>query len=404
LPWTQNIRATGAVTTLRQENRVQQINTVIAGKVAKWFVKEGDYVQAGDTLLELKEVKVDYLDPKLLERTADQINAKQQSISGYQNKANASLAQVQALENAKMLKIQSIENKLKQQELKVKTDQADLQAIENELSVYQRQIDAAKVLLDNGAISLVEFEKRKVNYLNSIAKQNSINNKLMQSKQELTNLRIEQNTAVQEYNDKIAKADGEKFSSLSNIASTDADVSKLQSLYSSYDVRNKLYYIIAPQSGQITNVRKAGIGEVLKEGENITTIVPDHADYAVEIFVEPMDLPLLEKEQKVRFVFDGFPAIVFTGWPKGSFGTFGGKISAIESSVSENGKFKVLVMQDTSQGPWPKQLKIGGGANGIALLKDVRIGYELWRQVNGFPPEYYKPNTKKLEKKDAEKK
>jgi hypothetical protein len=95
---------------------------------------------------------------------------------------------------------------------------------------------------------------------------------------------------------------------------------------------------------------------------------------------------------------------VFTGWPKGSFGTFGGKISAIESSVSENGKFKVLVMQDTSQGPWPKQLKIGGGANGIALLKDVKIGYELWRQVNGFPPEYYKPNTKKLEKKDAEKK
>jgi hypothetical protein len=34
---------------------------------------------------------------------------------------------------------------------------------------------------------------------------------------------------------------------------------------------------------------------------------------------------------------------------------------------------------------------MGGGANGIALLKDVPIGYELWRNINGFPPEYYKP-------------
>jgi multidrug resistance efflux pump len=402
LPWTQNIRSQGIITTLRQENRAQEINTIIGGKVKMWYVKEGDEVKAGDTILQLAEVKVDYLDPQLLQRTAQQISSKQLSIDGYQNKARTVGKQIISLESAKMLKIQTIENKLKQQELKVKTDEADLVAIDNELATYQRQIDAAKILLNNGAISLTEFEKRKVSYQNGIAKQNSATNKLLQSKQELTNLRLEQNSIAQDYNDKIAKAEGDRFSSLSNAASTDADVSKLQSTYTNYDARNKFYFVLAPQSGQVTNARKAGLGEILKEGETVATIVPTHTDYAVELYVEPMDLPLIEIGQKVRFVFDGFPAIVFSGWPKGSFGTFGGKVAAIQTSVSDNGKFRILVKQDTTQGPWPAQLKLGGGASGIALLKDVNIYYELWRQINGFPPEYYKPNTAAKKEKKQE--
>jgi multidrug efflux pump subunit AcrA (membrane-fusion protein) len=47
LPWTQNIRARGNVTTLRQEQRPQELNSIIPGKIVKWFVKEGDMVKAG---------------------------------------------------------------------------------------------------------------------------------------------------------------------------------------------------------------------------------------------------------------------------------------------------------------------------------------------------------------------
>ncbi|MFX7507372.1 biotin/lipoyl-binding protein, partial [Acinetobacter baumannii] len=69
LPWTQNIKAKGSVTTLRQEQRAQELNSIIAGKIVKWYVKEGDIVNAGDTILQLGEVKVDYFDPQLLNRT-----------------------------------------------------------------------------------------------------------------------------------------------------------------------------------------------------------------------------------------------------------------------------------------------------------------------------------------------
>ncbi|MGR9889475.1 HlyD family efflux transporter periplasmic adaptor subunit, partial [Escherichia coli] len=106
--------------------------------------------------------------------------------------------------------------------------------------------------------------------------------------------------------------------------------------------RNQLYYITAPQSGQITKARKAGIGEMVKEGDMVVEVVPDQIKYAVELFVAPMDLPLINIGQKIRFVFDGFPAIVFTGWPAASYGTFGGVVAAVETSVSANGKFRLL--------------------------------------------------------------
>ena len=399
LPWTQNIRAKGNITAIEQSQRPQEINSIIPGKIVKWYVKEGDIVNAGDTILQLGEVKVEYFDPKLLERTQQQINAKQNSASGYQNKAATAEVQSNVLTQGRGLKQSAIENKIAQQALKVNSDEMDLSAVNNELSILKRQIDAGKIMLDSGVISLIDFERRKVSYQNGIAKRTSSENKLAQSKQELTNLRIEQNISMMDYNDKISKAQGDKFSSLSNVASTEADISKLENTYSSYDARNKLYYVIAPQAGQITKAKKTGIGEILKEGEMIAEIVPNKIDYAVEMYVEPMDLPLLSKGQKVRFIFDGIPAIVFSGWPNTSYGTFAGKVSAVETNVSANGKFRVLVIEDSTQKKWPKALRMGNGAQGIALLKDVPIYYELWRHINGFPPEYYQHIEKEEKKK-----
>jgi hypothetical protein len=156
---------------------------------------------------------------------------------------------------------------------------------------------------------------------------------------------------------------------------------------------------MASQSGQIIKAQKAGIGEFVKDGDMIAEIVPDKIQYAVEMFVQPLDLPLIAIGQKVRFLFDGFPAIVFSGWPKASSGTFGGEIVAVESNVSSNGRFRVLVQENATDKPWPKELKMGAGAQGITLLKDVPVWYELWRNINGFPPDYYKKEEEKQKQK-----
>ena len=399
IPWTQNINSRGTITTLRQEQRPQELNTIIPGKVAKWHVKEGDYVKAGDTIIQLSEIKDDYLDPNLLSRTKEQLTAKQMTVENYKSKVGTADMQIGALTQGRALKISQVENKIRQQRMKVQADSMDLIAATNDLSIATKQFGRQKNMYDSGLVSLTQLEQRNAGYQNAMAKKTSAEIKFLNAKQELGILQLEMNSAMQDYNEKISKASGDKFQSLSQIATGEGDISKLQNQYMNYDIRSKLYFITAPQSGQIVKAKKAGIGEIVKDGEMIVEIVPDNIQYAVEIFVRPVDLPLLSIGQKVRFMFDGFPAIVFSGWPQSSYGTFGGKVAAIESVVNDNGKFRVLVAEDKDDRKWPPQLRMGTGAQGFALLKDVPIWYELWRNINGFPPEYYKAGTENNYKK-----
>lgn len=396
LPWTQNIRAKGTVTTLRQEQRPQQMNTIIPGKIVKWHVKEGDFVKPGDTIVQLAEIKDDYLDPALVNRTKEQLTAKELSVDYYKNKVDVTQSQIAALNSARELKLNQLQNKMQQLRLKVQSDSMELIAANNDFKIADVQYKRQRALFDSGLVSLTQLEQRNQVYQNAMAKKVSAENKLAAARQDLTITQIEMNSVEPEYAEKISKVQGDQFQSLSQIATGQSDIAKLQNQYTNYSIRSGLYYITAPQSGQVTKAKKAGIGEIVKEGEMLVEIVPDKIQYAVELFVRPVDLPLVAKGQKVRFLFDGFPAIVFSGWPNASYGTFGGKIVAVENSVSVNGKFRVLVAEDPHDKPWPYQLKVGTGANGIALMKNVPVWYELWRNVNGFPPDYYKPTTEQI--------
>lgn len=394
LPWTQNIRSRGLVTTLYQDQRPQQVNTIIGGQVIKWHVKEGDIVKAGDTLIQLSEVKVDYLDPELLNRTMEQVKGKEQSVTFYQSKAEAAEKQIAALNSGLTLKLEQLRNKMIQLQLKVQADSADAIAAQNDLNIAKVQYDRQRTLYDDGLVSLTQLEQRNQTYQSALAKKISADNKLANTRQELTITTIEMNAQLQENREKVAKAEGDRFQSLTEVASGQVDIAKLRNQYSNYSIRNGMYYILAPQSGQVINAKKAGIGEYVKEGEMILEVVPEKFVFAVEMFVRPLDIPLMAPGQKVRFLFDGFPAIVFSGWPNASYGTFGGEVVAVERNTSQDGKFRVLIKEDASDKPWPKQLQVGAGAQGIALLKDVPIWYELWRNINGFPADYYKPQQK----------
>jgi len=399
LPWTQNIRANGTVTTLYQDQRPQQVNTIIGGRVMKWHVKEGDYVKAGDTLVQLTEVKTDYLDPNLLQRTKEQLAGKELSVEYYKSKVDVADQQINAINSGLQLKLNQLMNKLNQLQLKVQADSAETAAANNDFNIGSKQYLRQKAMYDSGLVSLTQLEIRNQQFQNAQAKKIMAENKLANSKQDLAITRIEMSALQQENVEKVSKAQGDQFQSLTQIASGQSDIAKLQNLYASYHIRNGMYSILASQSGQIVKAQKAGIGEFVKEGEMIAEIVPDNIQYAVEMYVQPLDLPLIASGQKVRFLFDGFPAIVFSGWPKASSGTFGGEIVAVESNVSANGKFRVIVQEDEKDKPWPKELKIGAGAQGITLLNNVPVWFELWRNINGFPPDYYKKEDLKTKEK-----
>ncbi|MBP6623553.1 MAG: HlyD family efflux transporter periplasmic adaptor subunit [Chitinophagaceae bacterium] len=397
LPWTQNIKSKGIVTSLWQDQRPQEMNTAIAGRIVKWWVREGDYVKKGDTILQLSEIKEDYLDPNLVGRTQEQLNAKKGAIQNYQSKISTNYTQVGALQAAKNLKLSQLSNKLSQLKNKIQGEEAELLAANNDFNLSKDQYERQQKMFDQGLVSQTQLQQRNMSFQQALAKKIVAENKLAQTKQELNNVNIEKFAIEQEYTEKISKIEGDRFQNQSQIATSQSDVAKLENQVMNYTIRNGMYYILAPQDGQIVQAKSSGIGEVVKEGERITTIVPTRVDYCVEMFVRPVDLPLINIGQKVRFMFDGFPAIVFSGWPDNSYGTFGGKVVSYENTISPNGLFRVLVAEDSTEKPWPAQIKIGSGAQSIALLNDVPIWYELWRNINGFPPDYYavKNSTKK---------
>jgi len=399
LPWTQNIKTQGNVNTLFQEQRPQKLNSPIPGRIIKWYVKNGDVVKKGDTILQISEIKDDYLDPLLVERTQEQVQAKKGVREYYNAKISTTEDQIAAITAAKDLKLNQIKIKIAQLQNKLKAEQAELIAVNNELKIAQDQLNRQNKMYEEGLVSLTQLQQRNVSYQNALAKKTSAENKLAQTQQEITAQNIEQNAVIQEYTEKLSKTEGDRFQSMGQVAGSTGDIAKLENQVATYKVRKGLYYILATQDGQITQLTKAGIGEIVKDAETIGIIVPKNIDYIAEIYVKPVDLPLIRENQKVMLTFDGFPAIVFSGWPNSSYGTFSGKIIAIENFISENGLFKAIVAEDKTQKRWPPNMKIGTGASGIAILNDVPIWYEIWRNINGFPPDYYQVNNQKNEKK-----
>ncbi|OEK07568.1 biotin attachment protein [Flavivirga aquatica] len=404
LPWTQNITGKGLVTTLKLNQRPQTIQSQIPGRIEEWFVQEGDFVKQGDTILRISEVKSDYFDDKLVERTNDQIEAKSSSVIAYNDKVKALNRQITALISEQKLKIQQTQNKLLQSRLKVKSDSIDFEASKTNLTIAERQFNRIQTLQNEGLKAVRDVEEKRLKLQETQAKLISKENKYLASKNNVINSQIELSRIQATYTDKISKAQSNMYTAQSSGFDVKAQVTKLENTYSNYKKRNSLLYVTAPQNGYINKAIKGGIGVTFKEGEELVGIMPAQYDLAVETFVKPIDLPLLHIGETVRVQFDGWPAIVFSGWPNVSYGTYGAKVIAIENFISNNGKYRVLLVPDKSDHKWPNAIRIGSGAKTIALLEDVPIWFELWRQINSFPPNYYQPensknNTSKKDKK-----
>ena len=395
VPWTQNISGSGSVTTLKPNQRPQTIHSSIAGRIEKWYIQEGDFVKKGDTILFISEVKEDYFDPNLVKNTQNQVNAKKSSLESYDGKVGALNSQMNSLSKEKDLKLSQARNKIKQGLLKIKSDSIDLEAVKTQLKISTTQFNRSTQLNKEGLKPLTDVEEKRLKLQEVQAKIITQENKLLTAQNELLNARMEINRLNAEYSEKISKANSDKYTALSNQFDTEAQVNKLENQYVNYSIRNGMYYIKAPQDGYVNRALQSGLGEMIKEGTPVVSIMPANYDIAVETYVNPIDLPLLKRGEKVRVWFDGWPTIVFSGWPDMSYGTFGGRVVAIENFISPNGKYRILIAPDVNEAKWPKQLSIGAGAQTLALLETVPIGFEIWRVLNGFPPNYYESKNQK---------
>lgn len=361
LPWQQNIRGYGRVTALNPENRPQTVETIIPGRIKQWYVNEGDYVKRGDTIAAISEVKEKYFDPALLTRLQQQLTGKENSAQAKGEKIEALQRQASALHKNMALKLEQGEAKL--QAARIRYDNAT------------NQFERNKRLYEAGNIPLTKFQDFEYKYQDSRA--------------EFLTAELELRSIEASYLEKINKVESDLNHTLAEVYDTEVAIAKLRNEYTNMEIRNNQYNVLAPQAGYIVHAKKSGIGETLKAGDAICTIMPKSGDMAVEMYVKGMDVPLISKDRKVRISFDGWPALQFSGWPSVSVGTFGGIVKVIDYTNSQPGKFRILVVPDTTDEAWPTQLRMGSGTKGWVMLENVPIWYELWRNLNGFPPSLY---------------
>jgi adhesin transport system membrane fusion protein len=403
LPWRQTIPGKGTVTALRPQDRPQTVQNQIGGRIEHWAVAEGQAVKKGDTILIISETSQSYFDVNLPSRLSEQLQAKQNSEVAAGQKIDATEHQIQALNSGLRFQLDAATNKVLQARNYVRSDSADLVAIERFYDISKARLDRYEEGYKNGLFSLTDIEGRRLKLQEDYAKVISQQNKLNTAQQNLLNAQIDLDNIRAKYQETLAKTQSDLGSALSGKASVQGEIAKLRNEIANIDARRGLYVIRAPQDGFVVKTLKAGVGENIKEGEAIAILQPSEPLVAVEVYVNAMDVPLILDTSDVRLQFEGWPSIQFSGWPSVAVGTFAGKIASIDRVASANGKYRLLVRQTiptpSNDSPWPRQLRQGSGVYGRVILRSVPVWYEIWRQLNGFPPSLEKEPQADKDKK-----
>lgn len=169
---------------------------------------------------------------------------------------------------------------------------------------------------------------------------------------------------------------------LSDISSASAELARLETRIA----RQASQSITATRDGIVQRILAPQGGVMVKQGQELALIIPETANRAVELVVTGNDAPLLSVGRRVRLQFEGWPAVQFAGWPSVAVGTFGGTIGVIDPGADEEGRVRIIVFPDAGE-EWPdaRYLRQGVRVIGWILLDNVRLGWEMWRQFNGFP-------------------
>jgi adhesin transport system membrane fusion protein len=380
LPWQQSVRGVGQVVAYAPLERQQTIQANISGRVFKWGdgIREGVKVKQGQTILELRDI-----DPLALERFKQQQASAREKQDASNAVAAAYEAKLRAVTDAQQLSIAAAEQEVEMAKQKVVAEQQGLIAAE----AAQVQADAfvarKRQLLKEQLTSPqeVEIAERKQREERAKAKQAeaylaAAESALRAKQSQLAQKQREAEGYVETARAEYQKARGEAAFAAKELVEIEGKLAKQGN-----------QVVTAPRDGTIVRLLAYEGGEIVKEGDPLFILVPEDAERAVEIWVSGNDAPLVSLGRTVRLQFEGWPAVQFAGWPSVAIGTFGGRVVNVDATDDGKGKFRVLVLPEEGA-EWPSQqyLRQGVRANGWILLNRVMLGYEVWRQMNGFPP------------------
>lgn len=374
LPWQQFIRGTGRVIAYDPLERAVTVEAPLSGRVEEAFVVEGQSVSKGQLLFRLADN-----DPQLLTHLQAQRGAALARRDAAKQRITMLSQQIEQQERALPLAVIAASNRLEVARFAEKTAELQYARVR---ALYQDE---------RGLSSQREFE-------------------LATLERDRTRADVLQAQAL------LERAEPDLLSainaSLAQRESARADLAGAEQAVTALDIQvnqASTQRILAPRDGVVMRVQ-ATEGTFLRAGSPVCTIIPETDSRMVELWVNGNDMPLIRARETdasnrvvragspVRLQFEGWPAIQFVGWPSAALGTFGGEVVVIDPSDNGRGMFRILVAPapddvrrrdgrvERLEWPGNRWLRQGVRANGWVLLQRVPLWFELWRQMNGFPP------------------
>ena len=380
LPWLQNIQGKGSVVAFSPTERKQTVDAPVNGVISKWYVQEGQTVKEGDVLLEIADI-----DPQFADRLDSQLANTQSRLSAKQDELKSNQLQLQSYFAVRDNKIAAAQFKVDMARQKVLAATEAIASSEATLEAAKFQLTRMKRLLDDGLVSQRDQEVADRDFIVASRNFNSAKAQLESAKAEQKSAAVDIKQARADADTSIASSQGQIDGIRAEIAESEQRIVDAQINVS----RQTAQRILAPRSGMVHRVPVNTQSQMISRGEVLLEIIPENSARAVALMVNGRDAPLVSAGSEVRIEFEGWPAVQVNGWPNVAIGTFKGNVSFIDASDNGKGLFRVMVVPAKGSQEWPNTrfLRQGANANGWILLNRVTIGYEIWRLLNGFPPE-----------------
>lgn len=384
VPWRQTAKGNGNVIALDPQNRPQAVRSPSEGIITYLMpgLREGSYVLKDELLVRLTpfaEGGVSQIDTQIV-AVESKRSAAESSLSVFEQAAVLQESSGQSMNQSLKQDYEGARKKWEQAKNEVISLQADLEDKRNKYRIAQE-------VAEKGLVSREELFSKRQAVESQQAKVFKSENAVDEAYAALMSKEEEIESKKQDISIKNKAANSKILESIGKLRSIEKELIDLQNKRDQYDRLE----IRATRTGWIQQWNGLEGSEPVKKGDQLCVIVPDVAELSVEMKISGNDMPLVHEGDRVRLQFEGWPAVQFVGWPSVAVGTFGGKVNRVSPTDDGKGNFQIVVSPDTGvdgKEPWPdsRYLRQGVRVSGWVLLKRVPLGYEIWRQLNGFPP------------------
>ncbi|WP_276489051.1 HlyD family type I secretion periplasmic adaptor subunit [Ectopseudomonas mendocina] len=299
-------------------SKVQVIQNLEGGIVSEIFVREGQVVDKGDTLLRLDdtrflsnrgETEADRLAlVARLERLAAEAEGREPSLPAEITQGATQLAEDElALYRSRQQRLQSeqrtLGEQLRQKEQELAEFRSKAQQYRSSLGLLQQELNMSQPLVASGAISQVEVLRLRRSLVE------------VRGSLEATNLAIPRaEAAMSEIRSKMEESElsfrSDAFKELNEVRT---ELQKITATSVAIEDKVSRTTVTSPVRGVIKQLKVNTIGGVVQPGSDMLEIVPLDDSLLIEAKVRPQDVAFLHPGQKAMVKFTAYDYTIYGG-------------------------------------------------------------------------------------------